>query len=103
MGGWMERVDWNDVREILRLHATYLKIVCRMAANPLGELIILVTLKLFTELRPESTARSPDDTEKWRHARLKIIHAILDHDEEAVRLYSRRWAKHGNGQLLAPS
>jgi len=99
----IERVDSNDDREILRLHGTYLKIVCRMAANPLGELIILVTLKLFSELRPESTARSPDDAEKWRHTRLKIIHAILDHDEEAVLLYSRRWAKYVNGQLVSPS
>ena len=36
----IKRVDSNDSREILRLHATYLKIVCRMAANPLGELMI---------------------------------------------------------------
>ena len=99
----IERVDTNDVHELLRLHATYLKIVCRMAANPLGELITLVTLKLFSELRPESTARAPEDAEKWRYNRLKIIHAILDRDEEAVLLYSRRWAKYVNDQLISPS
>jgi len=97
----IKRVDSNDSREILRLHATYLKIVCRMAANPLGELMILVTLKLFSELRPGSTVSEPDDAEKWRHTRLKIIHAILDHDEEAVLLYSRRWAKYVNDQLVS--
>jgi GntR family transcriptional repressor for pyruvate dehydrogenase complex len=96
----IERADSNDARELLRLHATYLKIVCRMAANPLGELIILVTLRLFSELRPGSTARAPDDAEKWRYTRLKIIHAILDHDEEAVLMYSRRWAKYVNNQLI---
>jgi GntR family transcriptional regulator, transcriptional repressor for pyruvate dehydrogenase complex len=99
----IKTVDSNDVREVLRLHTTYLKIVCRMAANPLGELIILVTLKLFAELRPESTARAPDDAEKWRYTRLKIIQCILDHDEEAVVLYSRRWAKYVNDQLISPS
>jgi DNA-binding FadR family transcriptional regulator len=97
----IKRVDSNDSREILRLHATYLKIVCGMAANPLGELMILVTLKLFSELRPANTVSEPGDAEKWRHTRLKIIHAILDHDEEAVLLYSRRWAKYVNNQLVS--
>ena len=97
----IERVDLSDVRAPLRLHANYLKIVCRMAANPLGELITLVTLKLFSELRPGSTVSEPGDAQKWRHTRLKIIQAILDRDEEAVLLYSRRWAKYVNNQLIS--
>ena len=99
----IERSGSTDVRELLRLDAIYLEIVCRMAANPLGELIILVTLRLFSEMRPGSMLRAPDDAEKWRYTRLKIIHAILDHDEEAVLLYSRRWAKYVNDRLISPS
>ena len=99
----IETAGSNDVRELLRLDTTYLKIVCRMAANPLGELIILVTLRLFSEMRPGSMLRAPDDADKWRYTRLKIIHAILDHDEEAVLLYSRRWAKYVNDRLISPS
>lgn len=99
----IEKASSNDIRELLRLDTNYLKIVCRMAANPLGELIILVTLRLFSELRPGSLLRAPDDAEKWRYTRLKIIRAILEHDDEAALMYSRRWAKYVNDRIISPS
>lgn len=99
----IERADLCDLREAIRLDTRYLEIVCRLAANPLGELIMLVTLRLFFEVAPGTLLKGSDDIENWRRTRVKIIHAILEGDEDAVEFYIRRWSKYLDGKILPPA
>ena len=87
----IETANLSDQRELLRLDAVQLELLYRLAANPLGELILLVTRRLFFEVGPRSLLQTLDDVEYWRRSRLSLIRAVQDHDEEFAEIISRRF------------
>jgi GntR family transcriptional repressor for pyruvate dehydrogenase complex len=87
----IEKADLSDPRELMRLDTVHVELTHRLAANPLGELILLVTRRLFFEAGPGSLLRTLDDVEYWRRTRLSMLRAFQDHDEEYAELITRRF------------
>jgi len=76
--------------ELAALDLAHVKAVCRLAANPLGELMILVTRRLIADGEAAGAGRTLEDCEAWRRDRLNIIRAILARDEDFAELLSRQ-------------
>jgi GntR family transcriptional repressor for pyruvate dehydrogenase complex len=83
--------DLSDPRELFRIEDVFGDAIFKLANNPLGELILLVTRRLYFEGGAKSLLWTLSDVEAWRNSRLNIINAILDHDEQMVDLITRRF------------
>jgi len=77
--------------EVTRLEGLFTDLLFRLANNALGELILLVTRRIYREDGPGSLLSTVEDMETWRRTRLAMIQAILDHDEDIVQLLGRRF------------
>jgi GntR family transcriptional repressor for pyruvate dehydrogenase complex len=95
----IETANLSDPRELLRLDTAALELLHRLAANPLGELILLVTRRLFFEAGPGSLLRTIDDVEYWRRSRLSLIRAVQDRDAEYTEIIIRRFSERNSRNL----
>jgi GntR family transcriptional repressor for pyruvate dehydrogenase complex len=87
----IEGADLSDPRELLRLDEIFGERIFQLASNPFAELILLVTGRMYVEGGAISLLWTRGDVEAWRFTRLNMIKAMLEHDDEVVRLFSRRF------------
>ena len=92
VGEQIEAIQFAGVAgELSSLDHAYNDAVCNLANNPLGELILLVTRRLFSEAGPGGLVPTAEDRESWRRDRANMVRAILAHDEDCVQIVYRRF------------
>lgn len=88
----MSRVDVRDgAHEMLKVDLELTKAICALAANPLGEIVLLATWRLFFSTGPGDVVPTQEDREAWRRARLNLAEAVLAHDEHLAQIINRKF------------
>jgi GntR family transcriptional repressor for pyruvate dehydrogenase complex len=88
----MSRVDLRDgAHEMLKVDLELTKAICALAANPLGEIVLLATWRLFFSTGPGDVVPTQEDREAWRRARLNLAEAVLAHDEHLAQIINRKF------------
>jgi GntR family transcriptional repressor for pyruvate dehydrogenase complex len=88
----MSRIDLQDgPSEMLQVDLELTKAICALAANPLGEIVLLATWRLFFSTGPGDIVPTQEDREAWRRARLNLAQAVLAHDEHLAQIINRKF------------
>jgi DNA-binding FadR family transcriptional regulator len=88
----MSRIDLRTgAQEMLRVDLELTRAICALAANPLGEIVLLATWRLFFSTGPGDVVPTEDDREAWRRARLNLAEAVLAHDEHLAQIVNRKF------------
>jgi len=90
-----------DSERLLRMENTYLDAIYKLAANPLGELMLRVAYRIFNETAPGNILPRSEDREYWRQTRQKMAQAILDRDADYVQIIGRRFGDYIRDRLSA--
>lgn len=91
----IDRMSKLDVRsgvhEMLQVDLELTKAICALAANPLGEIVLLATWRLFFSTGPGDIVPTQEDREAWRRARLNLAEAVIAHDEHLAQIVNRKF------------
>jgi len=91
----IERISKIDLQggasEMLQADLEMTKAICALAANPLGEIVLLATWRLFFSTGPGDIVPTREDREAWRRARLNLAEAVLAHDEHLAQIINRKF------------
>jgi GntR family transcriptional repressor for pyruvate dehydrogenase complex len=93
--------DPDDRPALIKLEGQFNAAVLKLAANPLGELMLKVAYRMFFESAPGNLLPGEEGWAVWRTTRLNQSRAILEGDEDYVQILSRKFTGYLRAQLKA--
>lgn len=83
-----------------QLERDFTDAICVLAANPLGELMLRVTMRMFFDA-PINITPGPPEAASWQRYRLNMIRAILARDSDFVQILAREFGRELKGRMDA--
>jgi DNA-binding FadR family transcriptional regulator len=91
VGETLENAPITDGPQLVAVEKDFFDAVFGLAANPLGELMLRVTFRMYYNYARHALLQNAADFQLWRQTRLNMVRAILNRDHDYVQLLSRRF------------